>query len=58
MAFLVYGSKFRVFLVSVWPELENWTVLITILQKWHCDWRHDSFLSCRLQHFPAKASAL
>lgn len=28
MAFLVYGSKFRVFLVSVWPELENWTVLI------------------------------
>ena len=33
MAFLVYGSKFRVFLVSVWPELENWTVLITILQN-------------------------
>ena len=30
---LVYGSKFLVFLVSVWPELENWTVLITILQN-------------------------
>lgn len=33
MVFLVYGSKFRVFLVSVWPVLENWTILITILQN-------------------------
>lgn len=33
MVFLVYGSKFRVFLVSMWPVLENWTVLITILQN-------------------------
>ena len=33
MAFLVYGSKFRVFLISVWPVLENWTILITILQN-------------------------
>lgn len=33
MAFLVYGSKFRVFLISVWPILENWTILITILQN-------------------------
>ena len=33
MVFLVYGSKFRVFLVSVWPVLEDWTVLITILQN-------------------------
>lgn len=33
MVFLVYGSKFRVFLVSIWPVLENWTILITILQN-------------------------
>ena len=33
MVFLVYGSKFRVFLVSMWPVLENWTILITILQN-------------------------
>ena len=33
MVFLVYGSKFRVFLISMWPALENWTILITILQN-------------------------
>lgn len=33
MVFLVYGSKFRVFLISVWPALENWSILITILQN-------------------------
>ena len=33
MVFLVYGSKFRDFLISVWPVLKNWTIVITILQN-------------------------
>ena len=58
MAFLVYGSKFRVFLVSVWPELENWTVLITILQNGIAIGGMILFFLAVYNIFPQKASAL
>lgn len=33
LVLLVYGSRFRVFLITLWPVLENWSWLITILQN-------------------------
>ena len=54
MAFLVYGSKFRVFLVSVWPELEKLDCFDYHFAKWHCDYGMILFFLARLQHFSTK----